>query len=112
MANDSAEPSMLDIDALLYSYGTDGFGGMNRELSSKSYYLPSENTSNLTRQDNNATALDANLDRMGKFQVNIYREQQPIKTSPSFFIFLTNMFRRHKLSTGYCGGLCLIFRYI
>jgi hypothetical protein len=34
-----AVPSMLDINALLYSYGTDGFGGMNRELQSRPYYL-------------------------------------------------------------------------
>ena len=47
-AGNSAEPSKINIDTLLYAYGNDGFGIMNRELGNKPYYLPVE-TSNLTR---------------------------------------------------------------
>ena len=34
------EPSDLYVGALLYSYGRDGFGGMNRELGNRPYHLP------------------------------------------------------------------------
>jgi hypothetical protein len=51
----SARPSSLDIDALLYSYGTDGFGGFNRELRNEPYYLPFVQTSSLNSSDGNKT---------------------------------------------------------
>jgi hypothetical protein len=44
LPSDDLRPSVLNVKALLFIYGTDGFGGFNRALINKPYYILSNDS--------------------------------------------------------------------